>query len=147
MAREIGMWEGKVYGHEVSEYGREHGYLDYRTLAEIVGDMVLCNGIVQYNGWFEDWELENGADYDEENDYLWVIDSNSNKDKPQYLGYTVYLFNGDATELLTTYYVGDFANWNPESICVDKKNGCIWIADDCGDEGYSILHKVKFTNL
>ena len=88
-----------------------------------------------------------GLDYDEENDYLWVIDSNSNKDKPQYLGYTVYLFNGDATELLTTYYVGDFANWNPESICVDKKNGCIWIADDCGDEGYSLLHKVKFTNL
>lgn len=68
MANEIGMWEGKVYGHEVSEYGREHGYLDYRTLAEIVGDMVLCNGIVQYNGWFEDWELENGTDYDEEND-------------------------------------------------------------------------------
>lgn len=68
MAREIGMWEGRVYGHEVSEYGRKNGYLDYRTLAEIVGDMVLCNEIMRYNGWFEDWELENGADYDEEND-------------------------------------------------------------------------------
>jgi hypothetical protein len=69
MAREIGMWEGKVYGHEVSEYGRKNGYLDYRTLAEIVGDMVLCNGIIR-NTWEScgEWELENGTDYDEETD-------------------------------------------------------------------------------
>ena len=88
-----------------------------------------------------------GLDYDEQNDYLWVIDSNSNKDKPQYLPYTVYLFNGTATKLLATYYVGDFANWNPEAICVDKKNGCIWIGEDCGDEKFSLLHKVEFTDL
>ena len=88
-----------------------------------------------------------GLDYDEKNDWLWVIDSNSNKDKPQYLGYTIYLFDGDATKLLATYYVGDFANWNPESVCVDRKNGCIWVADDCGDATPSILHKILFTNL
>ena len=88
-----------------------------------------------------------GLDYDEERDWLWVIDSNSNKEKPQYLGYTVYLFDGSATQLLNTYYVGAFANNNPESICVDKKNGCIWIADDCGDNTPSILHKVSFSGL
>ena len=88
-----------------------------------------------------------GLDYDEERDWLWVIDSNSNKDKPQYLGYTIYLFDGDATKLLATYYVGDFANWNPESVCVDRKNGCIWVADDCGDATPSILHKILFKNL
>ncbi len=88
-----------------------------------------------------------GLDYDAQNDWLWVIDSNSNKDNPQYLGYTVYLFNGNATELLATYYVGDFANWNPESICVDRAHGCIWIADDCGDATPSILHKVLFSGL
>ena len=88
-----------------------------------------------------------GLDYDAQNDWLWVIDSNSNKDNPQYLGYTVYLFNGDATEILATYYVGDFANWNPESICVDRKNGCIWVADDCGDATPSILHKIQFSGL
>ena len=88
-----------------------------------------------------------GLDYDEKNDWLWVIDSNSNKDKPQYLGYTIYLFDGDATKLLATYYVGDFANWNPESVCVDRKNGCIWVADDCGDATPSILHKILFKNL
>ena len=88
-----------------------------------------------------------GLDYDEKNDRLWVIDSNSNKDKPQYLPYTIYLFNGDATKLLATYYIGEFANWNPEAICVDRANGCIWIGEDCGDEHFSILHKVEFTNL
>ena len=67
MAHEIGMFEGKVYGHEVSEYGREHGYLDYRTLAEMVGDMVLCNSIIEGTG-YDDWEVENGTDYDEETD-------------------------------------------------------------------------------
>ena len=88
-----------------------------------------------------------GLDYDEEHDYLWVIDSNSNKDKPQYDPYTIYLFDGAATKLLAKYYIGEFADWNPEAICVDKKNGCIWIGEDCGDEKFSILHKVEFSNL
>ena len=88
-----------------------------------------------------------GLDYDEENDWLWVIDSNSNKDQPQYDPYTIYLFNGAATKLIAKYYIGDFADWNPEAICVDKKNSCIWVGEDCGDEQFSILHKVKFTGM
>ena len=88
-----------------------------------------------------------GLDYDPVNDWLWVIDSNSNKDKPQYDPYSIYLFKGLGEELLAKYYIGDFANWNPEALCVDKKNGCIWVGEDC-DSGYpSILHKVTFTNL
>jgi len=89
-----------------------------------------------------------GMDYDPDNDWLWVVDSNSNESKPQYDPYTIYLFKGLGEELLAKYYIGDFADWNPEAICVDKKNGCIWIGEDCGDEGDpSILHKVKFKNL
>ena len=88
-----------------------------------------------------------GLDYDEENDWLWVIDSNSNKDNPQYDPYTIYLFDGAATKLIAKYYIGDFADWNPEAICVDKKNGCIWIGEDCGDEQFSLLHKVKFSGM
>ena len=88
-----------------------------------------------------------GMDYDPENDWLWVIDSNSNKDKPQYDPYTIYLFKGLGEELLAKYPIGDFANWNPEAICVDKKNGCIWVGEDCDSSYPSILHKVLFTNL
>ena len=85
--------------------------------------------------------------YDPVSDYLWVLDSNSNKDKPQYLPFTLYLFNGDATELLATYSLADFATWNPEAVCVDHKNNCIWIGEDCDSGNPSYLHQVEFTNL
>ena len=89
-----------------------------------------------------------GLDYDPVNDYLWVMDSNgSSTSVPDMLPYTLYLFNGDATELLATYDLSSFADWNPESVCVDRANGCIWVADDCGDGDPSILHKIKFYNL
>ena len=85
--------------------------------------------------------------YDPVSDYLWVLDSNSNKDRPQYLPFTLYLFDGDATKLLATYSLANFANWNPEAVCVDHKNNCIWIGDDCDSGNPSWLHKVEFTNL
>jgi Chitinase len=85
--------------------------------------------------------------YDPVSDYLWVIDSNSNKDKTQYLPFTLYLFNGDATQLLQTYYVGDFAHWNPEAVCVDHERNCIWLGEDCDSGNPSLLHRISFTNL
>ncbi len=85
--------------------------------------------------------------YDPVSDRLWAIDSNSNKDRPPYLPYTIYLFDGAATKLLATYAVGDFANWNPETVCVDRVHSCLWLADDCGDDHPSLLHKVEFTGL
>ena len=88
-----------------------------------------------------------GLCYDPVSDRLWVIDSNSNKDRPPYLPYTIYLFDGDATRLLSTYSVADFANWNPEAVCVDRVHHCLWLADDCGDDHPSFLHKVEFTDL
>lgn len=48
------------YGNEISEYGQEHGYVDYRTLAKSF-DAVLNNDIMQKTwdvlGW---WEQESG---------------------------------------------------------------------------------------
>ena len=85
--------------------------------------------------------------YDPVSDYLWVLDSNSNKDRPEYLPFTLYLFNGNATKLLATYSIGDFAHWNPEAVCVDHKNGCVWVGEDCDSGNPSLLHKISFTNL
>jgi uncharacterized protein YjiK len=85
--------------------------------------------------------------YDPVADRLWVIDSNSNKDRPQYKPFTLYLFDGAATKLLATYEIGEFANWNPETVCVDRARNCIWLADDCGDDHPSLLHKVEFSGL
>lgn len=55
-------------GNKISDYGLEHGYVDYATLAKAF-DAVLSDGIIQHtDGVIGYWELENGTDYDEEED-------------------------------------------------------------------------------
>ena len=39
------VYNGKVYGVAVSNYGLEKEYLDYQTLAKIVGDCILNNTV------------------------------------------------------------------------------------------------------
>lgn len=65
---QIKMYDGKVYGVKVSNYGLENGYLDYYTLSKIVGDSVLNNAIVPYIGFYE-WEVVNGCEENEEGYY------------------------------------------------------------------------------
>jgi hypothetical protein len=47
------------YGNEVSEYGQEHGYVDYRTLAKAF-DAVMNNDIIQKTMDIGYWEQESG---------------------------------------------------------------------------------------
>lgn len=65
------LYDGKVYGHKVSEYGLKNGYLDYYTLSKLVGDCILNNNIFMYAG-YENWELESGEEEDEYGDYYEV---------------------------------------------------------------------------
>lgn len=51
------------YGQEISEYGIKNGYVDYRTLSKVVGNMVLNNQIIEQSE-LENWELCNQNDYD-----------------------------------------------------------------------------------
>lgn len=67
--RQIKMYDGKVFGFNVSSYGLEHGYLDFYTLSKIVGDTVLNNTIFMYAG-YENWELVSGVEENEYGDYL-----------------------------------------------------------------------------
>ena len=41
----VRMYDGKVFGHEVSDYAKEKGYLDYKTLAFMLEDLILNNTI------------------------------------------------------------------------------------------------------
>ena len=66
--RSIKLYDGKAYGHKVSNYALENGYLDYLTLSKIVGDMVLSNYMMQYMGSLG-WELVSGEDINEEGEY------------------------------------------------------------------------------
>lgn len=67
----IKLHDGKVWGIKVSKYGLEHGYLDYLTLAEMVGARILNNGII-YETDPEYWDLISG-DYDEEIFQYYII--------------------------------------------------------------------------
>ena len=62
------LYDVKVFGEKVSDYGLENGYLDYYTLSKIVGDSVLNNAIVPYIGYYE-WEIVNGCEENEEGYY------------------------------------------------------------------------------
>ena len=59
--RSITLYDGEAFGHKVSDYALEHGYLDYLTLSKIVGNCVLNNNIFEYVG-YGNWELENGGE-------------------------------------------------------------------------------------
>ena len=47
------------YGHEISKYGQENGFLDYGTLAKAF-DAVLNNGIIPATFDIGGWEQESG---------------------------------------------------------------------------------------
>lgn len=53
------------YGNKISDYGLEHGYVDYRTLAQCF-DAVLNNDIISKTQDIGYWKLVSGSDYDEE---------------------------------------------------------------------------------
>lgn len=59
---EMNLYGNKVFGATVSNYGLEHGYLDYRALSEIVGDCILNNTIREET--MNDWEIVAG-DFDD----------------------------------------------------------------------------------
>lgn len=59
--KEIPMYDGKVFGIEVSAYGKEKGYLDFRTLAKMLEDMILNNSIRSETlGVIGEWEIVAG---------------------------------------------------------------------------------------
>lgn len=68
LEKEIKLYDGKAYGHKVSRYGIENGYLDYLTLSMIVGDCILNNDIFEYGG-YGNWDLYCGEMADEDGEY------------------------------------------------------------------------------
>lgn len=72
--------------------------------------------------------------YDRLTDWLWIIDSESRK---------VFALSGDAETLMGAYSVRGIEN--PESVCVDHNQSCIWVGDDYGSTSY--LYRFDFTGL
>lgn len=59
MTKTIEMCDGKVFGIEVSAYGKEKGYLDYRTLAKMLEDLIPNNLIREAT--MTDWKIVSGT--------------------------------------------------------------------------------------
>ncbi len=55
----ISMYNGKVWGYEVSEYGLKKGRLDYQTLRQMIGACILNNTIREAT--MTDWEMVSGT--------------------------------------------------------------------------------------
>lgn len=54
-------YDGKtLYGKKISEYGLDNGYVDYKTLSEIMGNCILNNEIIKYE--VDNWEVVNGSE-------------------------------------------------------------------------------------
>lgn len=68
------------YGHEISKYGLENGYVDYATLAKSF-DAVLNNDIMSKTSEIGYWEPVNSDEYDDEVKFYevfqWYIISDS----------------------------------------------------------------------
>lgn len=54
-------------GNEISEYGLQHGYIDYRTLANSF-DAVMNNDIIKNTCDIGYWDIVNGCEYWEDED-------------------------------------------------------------------------------
>lgn len=62
-------------GNEASDYAKEHGFLDYATLAKSF-DAVLNNGIMQATSDIGYWDIENGSEeyYEDSNGNRYTYD-------------------------------------------------------------------------
>jgi hypothetical protein len=89
---EAKMEKKQFLGNDISEHGLERGYVDYACLASSF-DAVLCNDITKFA---EDFELVNGTDYNEEDDYYYdiyqyfIIDNNGYNILKEYTDEIVY---------------------------------------------------------
>ena len=73
--------------------------------------------------------------FDKETKTLWVIDSDEHK---------IFVFNDAVTELKTIYDISKITTGNTESVCIDRENHCVWLADDSST---SKLYKVAFPGI
>ena len=77
-----------TFGKDISKYGLENGYMDYKCLSNIVGNTVFNNNIINYE--VDNWELINGVDYNEE--------------KEEYIDiFQYYIIDGWGFEFLVKY--------------------------------------------
>ena len=92
MTKTLEIYRGQYRGVYISEYGLEHGQLDYKALAGIVGPYILNNSI--RDNIETDWDVYCG-DSDQYIMHEYIITENGAEFLKQYTDELVF-YNGDA---------------------------------------------------
>lgn len=118
------------YGNEVSEYGKKHGYVDYRTLAKAF-NAVLVNDITK----------------------LFYCDINGEWNEPEYFNDSEYYTDEDGNEYyneIFQYYVIDangadlLQNWTDEIVFyLPALNMYVWGVTHFGTSWDYVLTDIK----
>ena len=84
-----------------------------------------------------------GLSYDPLSGWLWIVDSEAKKIFVFAIDHTV----ADGKWDVNMQYIGAYpvAGSNPESVCVDRKNNCVWVGDDYGSTSY--LYRYEFSGF
>lgn len=88
---------GHFCGTELSDFDKKCGYVSYKTLADAMGSIILCNNIVEVD---EGLEPEQGDNYDEENDCYDEI-------------YQYYIIDNDGVGILENYAPNAIIYYSP----------------------------------
>lgn len=106
------VWESEYFfGHTISDYGLQHGFIDYLTLARAF-DCILNNEIISRTiAMGLDWEIENGNEcywYDDNgNEYFNYDDIPDNKkddiQENYYDFYQYYIISESGANILKDY--------------------------------------------
>lgn len=101
-------YDGKtLYGKEISGYGLNNGYVDYKTLSDIVGNHILNNDIIKYD--VDNWEVVNGSEikyYDSKaDDYIEESEiENWDNIEEKYVDiFQYYIIDNWGVEILSNY--------------------------------------------
>lgn len=115
------------YGNEISDYGQQHGRVDYRTLAKAF-DAVYAGDITKLfystiNGEYSEPELYNGSDYNNEDDYYYDI-------------FQYYIISAGGAQVLQ-YWTDEIVYYLP---ALDMY---VWAVTHCGTSWDYVLTDIK----
>ncbi len=93
----ITVYNDSFYGNKISDYGLEHGYIDYACLSEAFST-ILNNDIIAKTQEIGCWECVNGSEYDEETEtyydiFQYYIISESGYETLQYYTNEIVFYN------------------------------------------------------
>lgn len=137
-------YDGKtLYGKEISGYGLDNGYVDYKTLSEIIGNSILNNDIIKYD--VDNWEVVNGSEikyYDyKADDYVEESEIENWDDvEEKYVEvFQYYIIDDWGVEILSNY-TDELIFYN------EKLDVYLWGIDHWGTSWDYVLTDIKIEN-